>query len=492
LAPTISLAAYQATNFAETYTTLGYLVGVVSILSFAIMPRSKFLQTWLLNILATCLASCVALLAIYCAVQARLHTENRVRTGGPGTAGTPSPGAPTSTYNSSAAAVSGIWLFFEIYIINTMRARNPQLMIPGIIATIFANVSMVYAPQFNSMTAGISFVKRLLESFMTGFAIGGAVSLFIFPITMRGVVFKEFEGYIMLLRKMTKVNLTYLQSLEEQDMFFTRRDTLYPERPKRSPEAQAIKSTLAGLAALHGKLTIDLTFAKREVAIGRLGPDDLQDIFKQLRRLMLPIIGLSSVIDVFERIAEDRDWNHPAPKKPLEEIDDPNERSRIEAVEDWHAIFKTMREPFIQIVGDIDAGFEHVLITLQLIKSPKRDTDPESEAEHPHPGDKHFQSYHYKRVHEYHSQKRRLLRRWCELRGFTLPEGFFEDTQKAEFVAPDWYHNVKNDDERSKYRARLFIVLYVSLAILIFERPICLQIISSGRLSLRFNSTDSP
>ncbi|THX66944.1 hypothetical protein D6D05_10045 [Aureobasidium pullulans] len=461
LAPTISLAAYQATNFAETYTTLGYLVGVVSILSFAIMPRSKFLQTWFLNMLSSCLAACVALLAIYCAVQARLHTETTVRTGGPGTSGTPSPGATTSTYNSSAAAVSGIWLFFEIWIINTMRARNPQLMIPGIIATIFANVSMVYAPQFASMATGISFVKRLLESFFTGFAIGGAVSLLIFPMTMRGVVFKEFTGYIMLLRKMTKANLTYLQSLEEGDMFFGRSDTNVPEKPKRTSEAQAIKDTLAGLAALHGKLSIDLTFAKREVAIGRLGPDDLQEIFKQLRGLMLPIIGLSSVIDVFERIAEDRDWNHPAPKKPFEELDDPNERSRMEAVQDWHAIFKTMREPFARIVGDIDEGFEHVLITLQLIKPPKREADAESEGDRPHPGEKDFQSYHYKRVDEYHSQKRNLLRRWCELRGFSLPDDFFENTQKADFKAPDWYHNVKNNDERQKYRARLFIVLYV-------------------------------
>lgn len=337
-------------------------------------------------------------------------------------------------------------------------------MIPGIIATIFANVSMVYAPQFASMATGIAFVKRLLESFMTGFAIGGAVSLFVFPITMRGVVFKEFTGYIMTLRKMTKANLAYLQSLEEGDMFFPRRNSKFPDKPKRSAEAQAIKDTLAGLSALHGKLSIDITFAKREIAIGRLGPDDLQDIFKQLRGLMLPIIGLSSVIDVFERIAEDRNWNHPASEKPLEEIEDPNERSRMEAVQDWHAIFKTMREPFARIVGDIDEGFEHVLITLQLIKPPKKTVDAESEGEHPHPGDRDFQGYHHKRVHEYHSQKRNLLRRWCELRGFTLPDDFFEDTQKAQFTAPDWYHNIKNNDERQRYRARLFIVLYVSLA----------------------------
>lgn len=41
LAPTIALAAYQSTGFADVFTTLGYLVGVITILSFAVMPRAK-------------------------------------------------------------------------------------------------------------------------------------------------------------------------------------------------------------------------------------------------------------------------------------------------------------------------------------------------------------------------------------------------------------------------------------------------------------------
>lgn len=51
LAPTIALAAYQSTPFADVFTTIGYLVGIVSILSFAIMPRAKvciLLQTRIL------------------------------------------------------------------------------------------------------------------------------------------------------------------------------------------------------------------------------------------------------------------------------------------------------------------------------------------------------------------------------------------------------------------------------------------------------------
>jgi hypothetical protein len=44
LPPTIAIAAYQSTSFAEHFTTLGYLVAIASILGFAIMPRGKFFQ----------------------------------------------------------------------------------------------------------------------------------------------------------------------------------------------------------------------------------------------------------------------------------------------------------------------------------------------------------------------------------------------------------------------------------------------------------------
>lgn len=461
LAPTICLAAYQATDFAETFTTLGYLVGIISILSFAIMPRAKFLQTFVFNLIATCLSTAVALLAMWTAVQARLHTETTVRVGGAGTSGTPATGATTATYNSSASAVCAIWLFFQIYLVNAMRARNPQLMIPGIIWCIFANVSMVYAPQFATMTAAISFSKRLLEAFMTGFAIGGGVSLFIFPVTMRHVVFKEMTGYIMTLRKLMKTNIDYMHSLEQADMFFPRSRTNDSQLPKRSPEAEAIKNTLAGLSALHGKLSVDLTFAKREIAFGKLGPDDLQEIFKRLRSMLLPIMGLGSVVEVFERIAEERQWNHPAQGNTLEEIDNARDRARFEAVEDYHAIMKTMREPFSEIAQDIDEGFQHVLITLQLIKPPKQNDDTESKGDRPQPGEEGFTEYLEKKVHVFHSEKHRLLKRWCELRGIKLAPDFFQHPQTADYEAPEWNNSHATQDQRHVYRARLYIVLYI-------------------------------
>jgi len=151
-APTISLAFYQADAVANYFTTLGYLVAIASILAVPIMPRAKFLQNLLFNTIAVCIGAAVALLAIWTGIQARDHTQ--------------APGTPPTAYNSSQAAVCAIWLFFEVFLINTIRSARPQLNFTCILTSIFAVVSMTYGPSFPTMAAGISFARRLMVCFL--------------------------------------------------------------------------------------------------------------------------------------------------------------------------------------------------------------------------------------------------------------------------------------------------------------------------------------
>jgi len=183
VAPTIALAMYQSPAVAAHYTTLGYLIAIMTILGFPIMPRGKFIQTMMLNILGVCLGAAVNLLALYTATRARINT-------------TP-PGGPPTGYNSSASAVCAIWFMFQIYCVNYLRASRPQFQFPAIIYSIFAIVSMSYGPTFPTMTYCISFMQRLIEAFLTGFGLSTAVHFFIFPLSSRMVVFKEMTGYLM-------------------------------------------------------------------------------------------------------------------------------------------------------------------------------------------------------------------------------------------------------------------------------------------------------
>lgn len=254
------------------------------------MPRAKYLQTMVMNIIGICVGSAVALLGIWSSVQARKHTT---------------PVGSTARYNSSQSAVCAIWLFANIWFFNVMRAKVsqvdykvyvdvnyfqiPALQFPVIMFSIFTNVAFTYGPLFSTIEQGESFVKRLLEGFLTAFAISTGVNWFIFPVTSRTVLFKEATGYIKLVQGSLKAQTAYLQSLESSDMFASTEEGGKCLRPSEHPEAMKLTGTIAALNALHGKIYGDLPFAKREVAWGKLDAKELDQIFVLLRKILIPL-----------------------------------------------------------------------------------------------------------------------------------------------------------------------------------------------------------
>ena len=74
LPPILCLAAYQSDAWAKKYTTLGYLSAIMSMLSLAMQPRAKFLQSIIISIIFTCLGAAFTLLQIQCIVTARIRT----------------------------------------------------------------------------------------------------------------------------------------------------------------------------------------------------------------------------------------------------------------------------------------------------------------------------------------------------------------------------------------------------------------------------------
>ena len=104
LPPTIALCMFQADAVANTFSTVGYLIAVGTILSSVLAPRAAYLEATACNIVFISTTTAVATLAMWTVIQARKHTT--------------APGTPAGAYNSSAAAVSGVWLFSMIYVIN--------------------------------------------------------------------------------------------------------------------------------------------------------------------------------------------------------------------------------------------------------------------------------------------------------------------------------------------------------------------------------------
>jgi hypothetical protein len=450
LPPTISLAMYQADKVAATFTTLGYLTAIISILGFCIMPRAKFIQTMTMNVLATCVGSALAMLMVWSAVKAREHTTV--------------PGAPPSRYNSSQSAVLGVWLFFQIYIVNTLKAKFPQLAFPAIIYSIQVNVAATSGFLFTTPAQCGAFIKRLLEAFLTGFGIATGVSLFILPVTCRKVVAKEMTGYLGLLKAAIGAHKSYIHSLEGSDMFGS---TYVPEaegddpvdkerKPTAKPEITAVKKTIAGLQELHGKLTADLAFAKREVAYGKLTPDDFEAMFKQLRSILMPILGLGSVMDLFERAAEVNHWDG-------ENVSEHDHDLREKAVGEWNELFSFVHEPFDHIMQVMDEGLTHIMLRMEFVKPPKKkkgqnQDDAEAKGDAVKPGDKNFAEYMQKQADVFYSAKEPTLRHWVESKGIKLSADYFSCPDQ---IDDETLKRLPSITTRKRDQRQLYIVLYV-------------------------------
>ena len=379
LPPTIPISLYQWTAFATHFSTLGYLVAVMATLSFAVMPRAKFFQTMTFNVIGICIGAGITVLQIYCAVQARAHTSPPQPKP---SSGAPSPGAQVVGYNSSASAVCAIWLFFNIYAANLLRASRPQLQFPVIMYSVFTNVASTFAPQFAQMAQGIAFVKRLLEAFLAGFGIAAIVSVLIFPTTSREGFIKQAGGYIGALQGALKAQSAYLYSLENPDALgtpdkedfqendessLTLRHT-HADKPKTTPEAAGLKAAVGAVSELYGKLSTDIAFAKREFGYCKLDASDFGELLRLFRMIMIPVMGMSSIADIFDRVADRRGWRA-SPTGTLEERETLKKAKDTEK-SNWSKIMKSLHDPFEVLTVSLDEGLRHVLYTLELGKPP--------------------------------------------------------------------------------------------------------------------------
>ena len=477
LPPTISLAVYQSTAFAKLYSTLGYLVAIMSVLSFAILPRSKYIQTMLFNIIGVCIGAAVALLEIYCSVQARAHTSPSVKATGNG----PSPGAAVATYNSSASAVSAIWLFFNIYLVNTLRASRPQLQFPVIVYSIFANVASVYAPNFPTMVAGIAFVKRLLEAFLTGFAIATGVSLFVFPVSVRMTFFKQSAGFIAAIQSTLKTQIAYLRTLEKEDTFLQSTESDEDGEEKKSnkhkkgntakmnggAEAQALKAAMGALGELYGKIHADITFAKRDMAWGKLDARDIDELLKLYQDIILPLTGMSSAADIFQRLADMRGWTRQETASLPENRKDKSQ---------WNEIMRTLHDPFQTMTETMHDGLQHALYTLELEKPPGKQKDGkknsgdnatskdvEADAGMKNPGDPEYAAYLSKKVDAFYEKRKTALAVWCQQKGLKMDADSFDHPSRTALKIHIQNERLIDDPkEHAKSQRRLYLVLYVS------------------------------
>ncbi|KAI0481351.1 hypothetical protein GGR56DRAFT_315860 [Xylariaceae sp. FL0804] len=453
IAPVIGLAIYQSDAVMDQFTTLGYLIGIISVISMSVLPRGKFIQTLLLNVLSAGMGAAVALLMLWSALQARRHTET----------------SPAERYNSSQAAVAAVWLFANIWLVNALRAHYPSLNVPSIIYSIMTNITSTYSPLITSDAAFEALVRRLLTAMLTAFAIATAVSLLVLPVSSRQVTAKQMGRAIGLLRGAVKQERAYLQSLERDDMFAVPADISaavgvddqQQPHPVATPEADAVKDTIFQLRQVMGKIYGDLPFAKRDVAWGKLESKDLTNTMHCLRAAVIPVVGMATLVDVFQRLAKKRAWSV-TPDMASEDINEKNEEKRI-----WNEVMKRLHEPLEQLSEAIDEGLEHAGMVLEILPTPKsksksksRDRDAEgsnadveSKGDLVRPGEPGFAETLRVKVNSFRVVRRDLLRTWAEEKGLMTDEMDFDQINAMPFPHDDPRHR--------RDQAQLYVLLYL-------------------------------
>jgi hypothetical protein len=219
------------------FTTTGYLIPVISVLAVAILPRDRFVQNLILDLLAICVGSAMSLLVLWSSIQARIHTS-------PPTSQTTTVALPP--YNSSQSAVCAAWLFANIWFANLVRAKLPSFSLPMVIYSIFINNTTTSGPKFATIQGAEAFVKEQLLAMLLGMALATGVSLFILPFSSRMIVIGELRGLICLLRKAAGLQEEYLATLAGDDIFNIRtrnaeeREALRKKKKRKSKKLDKV------------------------------------------------------------------------------------------------------------------------------------------------------------------------------------------------------------------------------------------------------------
>ncbi|KAH8694352.1 hypothetical protein BGZ61DRAFT_493928 [Ilyonectria robusta] len=410
--PIIGLSIYQSTPISTYFTTQGYLIPIISVLAVAILPRDKFIQNLIFNLLAICVGSAMSLLALWSSIQARIHTSPPTSQG---TTIVPPP------YNSSQSAVCAVWLFANIWVVNLVRAKLPSFNLPVVIYCILINNSTTFGPMTATTTAAEAFIKEQLLAMLFGMGLATGVSLFVFPISSRMVVIGEFKGLIGLLSKVVGLQKEYLAVLAEEDMFAIQTKNAEEREASRDKKlklkkvgkkakdegmtkeakaAKCLKETVGAIRVLGGKLYGDMAFAKRDMAWGKLDAKDLGETFTKIRSVMIPI-------------GDEHSYRYLPPSRRA---------SRNQEKHVWNDMVKQMHTPFQILAEAIDRGLEHSGICLEILPKPKvskksessrsDNSDVEARGDEVKPGDEGFASLVDKKLQQFYSQKGKIPRTW--------------------------------------------------------------------------------
>jgi hypothetical protein len=424
----------------------------VSIFSLAMMPRARYLQGLLINVLAAGAGCAIGQLIIFTTIKARQHSTAAAKAGAAAAASLAS-----VPYNSTASVVAAVWLFPAIYFINVLKYKAPQAQTGTILLSLMLIISCVNAPLLPTVAIGRNFTASIVKAVYMGLGVATGVALFFVPVSSRTVVEKELAGVLGALKRCFVAQQDMMRSLQSEDAVA---DMLTTGKADRA-EVAGVRNALSQLTLLNSKLQVDLPFAKQEVGIGGLNGHELKSVNQLLRLAMLPTVGLGSTIDIFHHFAALRRWS----AAELDNMNDEEKALRAKAIKEWVENLRLVRERRDDLLDVVKDAITHVQIQLGLGEKKLPQTDVEngatSKSETPAPGSPGFAAYFEQKVKAFNTNKHLTLIEWGKQHGIQMDESFFDSpgSTKLDFLNDA---DPEGQSRRQMNQRQLYLLLFVS------------------------------
>jgi hypothetical protein len=341
-------------------------------------------------------------------------------------------------------------------------------------------IGFTYGPNEPTMHYSFTFVRELLETFLTGQAISTGVSLLIIPVSSRKVFFAEATGLLRGFQGLLKAQLGFVEILEHAGL--CTENSAPDKKMQYQQRSAALKAALRGVFGLAAKLQVDVVYAQRETAYGHFRGKDIRDFYQLLRGVVVPISSLSTIADISERLRhneESKNTDRPGGENensagPPTIYDESDEMQR-----DWQEVIRALHDSFESAAHFLNEAITHVLILLKLIPGsrPKLTTkkaedgkakgeadssDIEKGMTSPKPGDRGFGDYLEKEISNLRATRTTRLQEWAESRGlsslFPTAANFGRNTTLDDLEDQSYFQSARS-------ARQLNLVLYIEYLI---------------------------
>ncbi|KIW15196.1 hypothetical protein PV08_05241 [Exophiala spinifera] len=425
VAPTIGLAIYQADSVAERYSTIGYLIPMMSLFVVPILPRARFLQNFFVTCIFTCFAAAISLLYMWTAIKARENTTHlsaeQMRNG-------PVPGAQVVSYNAAASACLAVWFFFWLWAYNTFRAFRPPYFLPLIVFSIYINITATYGCIFPTMEQAYSLTRRLLDTFFVGFGIAFAVHFVVIPVTTRDLVTIVLNEYLHHLGSTFGAQVQLIESLPSRQLAASANarsigsdsDKTSTDRITEWPEADKWRAAIAAATECQVKIQSEMRYVKREIAWSNLTAKDFGSVSKLLRNVLISTAGMETIIQANDRLEKMGGWTTVEISKGTSS----NVVEQGQGTQSLSQLYLQLQQPSQQLIKAMTEGLDYAFLTLGFTKKPAFGTKEDLEARKAASADgKGFAGYLETTIDDFLKAREGPLKDWCNTNGLDTIAG---------------------------------------------------------------------